>query len=264
MQDQTADPMGSFGRRIAIVLILAVSSCSPAVAGQQHPKPSSPSPVNAPTATTPPVIPLSTAWPHAQIVTRSSSAFGEDAVSADGSTAFIQALQPDPPHREIGPAIMDRVTGHVTLIRSLSGRTQAFSVVGDTGWVAWVEGSIQPSFVDWVIYSYDRQAGVIRTLASAPKTYPYTPSVAISMSRGVIVWSAVEASDGVFHVSAVNADGTDLRILASNAKGPQIVWPWTSNSFAAPWPEIVVGCSLVITLILVVWQRLRARGRTKR
>jgi hypothetical protein len=48
----------------------------------------------------------------------------------------------------------------------------------------------------------------------------------VSISNGVIVWSAVEAADGIYHVYAINADGTNLRILAANAKGPQIEWPW--------------------------------------
>jgi hypothetical protein len=123
---------------------------------------------------------------------------------------------------------MDRRTGNVTIIRAFTNRaSQVVSIVGDSNWIAWVEGSIQPSFVDWILYSYDRQSGQIRTLAAAPKSHPITPIIQISMSHGVIVWSAVEAPDGVYHVYSVNADGSgSINILAANAKGPQIVWPW--------------------------------------
>jgi hypothetical protein len=64
-------------------------------------------------------------------------------------------------------------------------------------------------------------------VAAAPKFdgahYANTAYVSLSMSRGVIVWSAVEAPDGVYHVYAINADGTGMRVLAANARGPQIV-----------------------------------------
>jgi len=83
-----------------------------------------------------------------------------------------------------------------------------------------------PDLQDWTLYSYDRHSGQIRTLAAAPKPNVATPFLMISMSNGVIVWSAVEAADGVFHVYAINADGSNLRVIATDAKGPQIVWPW--------------------------------------
>jgi hypothetical protein len=141
--------------------------------------------------------------------------------------AFGEALDQRPPHRPLGPAILDRSTGKKTIIRPFSNSAvQVVWIVGDSSWVVWVEGSIQPNFVDWIMYSYDRQSGQVRTLAAAPRPYAITQSLIISMSRGVIVWSAVEASDGVYHVYAINADGSHLRVVAANAKGPQVVWPW--------------------------------------
>lgn len=122
---------------------------------------------------------------------------------------------------------MDRTTGKVTIIRSfLNPDSQVVSIAGDGDWVAWVEASLQPSFADWTLYSYDRRTGQIRTLAAAPKPYQNTPYVAISMSHGVVVWSAVESSDEILRVYAINADGSGLRVVAQNARGPQIVWPW--------------------------------------
>ncbi|MGH7761375.1 MAG: hypothetical protein ACREOY_08170 [Candidatus Dormibacteraceae bacterium] len=99
-------------------------------------------------------------------------------------------------------------------------------IVGDATWVVWVEGSLEPSFADWVLYSFNRQSQQLRMLAAASKPYPNTPLVIPSMSNGVIVWSAIEAVDGIDHVYSINADGTNLRVLEANAVGPQIVWPW--------------------------------------
>jgi hypothetical protein len=122
---------------------------------------------------------------------------------------------------------MDRDTGAVTVIRHFSNpNSQVVSIAGDKDWVVWAEGSIQPTFADWVLYSFDRHSGQLRMIASAPKPYPQTPYVLVSLSNGVVVWSAVEAADGVLHVYAASADGSDLRIVAANARGPQIVWPW--------------------------------------
>lgn len=122
---------------------------------------------------------------------------------------------------------MDRRSGTITIIRPFTNpNTQVVWIVGDATWVVWVEGSLQPTFVDWVLYSYNRQSRQIRTLAAAPKPYQNTGLVIPSMSKDAIVWSAVEAADGIHRVYAINADGTDLRVLEKNAVGPQIVWPW--------------------------------------
>jgi hypothetical protein len=152
----------------------------------------------------------------------------EISIAADGSVAFGEELAPTPPYTELGPAIMDRSTGKIAIIRPFTNpRAQVLGIVGDATWVVWVEGSLEPAFTDWVLYSFNRQSRQIRTLAAASKPYPNTPLVNPSMSNGVIVWSAIEAADGVEHVYAINADGTDLRVLEANAVGPQIVWPWT-------------------------------------
>jgi hypothetical protein len=122
---------------------------------------------------------------------------------------------------------MDRGTGKIAIIRPFTNpNAQVVWIVGDATWVVWVEGSLQPTFADWVLYSYNRQSRQIRTLAAAPKPYQNTPLVIPSMSNDVIVWSAVERVDGVYRVYAVNADGTNMRVLKVNAEGPQITWPW--------------------------------------
>ena len=51
------------------------------------------------------------------------------------------------------------------------------------------------------------------------------------------MWSAVEGNDGVYHVYAISADGTGARTLASNARGPQIVWPWVVYDSKPTTPE---------------------------
>jgi hypothetical protein len=175
---------------------------------------------------TPMAVELSSAWPQVPIRAWDAGVWNEVAAAPDGSIALGSALA-QPLHAPIGPGIMDRSTGKVTVIRRFTNpRTQVVWIVGDADWIAWVEGSLMPSFQDWVLYSYDRHTTRIRTLASAPKPYLNTPSLMISISHGVIVWSAVEAPDGVFRVYAINADGSGLRVLAADAKGPQIVWPW--------------------------------------
>jgi hypothetical protein len=186
----------------------------------------------------PTVLNLGKAWPQVVVRTFDSSTWVEIAITPDGGAALGEALTRSVPHSPIGPAVMDRRTGNVTVIRDFTNRvSQVVSIAGDGNWVAWVEGSIQPSFADWVLYSYDRLSHQIRTLAEAPKSHPNTPSLQISMSNGVIVWSAVEAPDGLFHVYSVNADGSgSLKVLAANAKGPQIVWPWVAYDLRPAGP----------------------------
>jgi len=176
---------------------------------------------------TPSVTNLSTVWPHVPVRTWSSSTWGEIALSPDGSYALGVARAADPPHLPVGAAIIDRTSGVVTVVRAFSNRDlQVVSIAGDNDWIAWVEASQMPDLQDWILYSYDRRSGQIRTLAAAPKPNVATPFVMISMADGVIVWSAVEAPDGIFHVYAINADGSNLRVIAHDARGPQIVWPW--------------------------------------
>jgi hypothetical protein len=154
-------------------------------------------------------------------------AFLESGATPDGELALGEAANAGSRGARIGPATLDRTTGKLSLLRRFTNPlTQVLSTAGDANWIAWVEGSLQPSFVDWTLYSYNRQDSQIRTLAAAPKPYPFTPTLMISMSHGVIVWSAVESPDGVYHVYAINGDGSALRVLATDAKGPQIVWPW--------------------------------------
>jgi hypothetical protein len=164
--------------------------------------------------------------------------FVEVSNAPDGSIALGEALAEAPPHAELGPAIMNRATGKITMIRPFSNpRSQVVWIVGDATWVVWVEGSLQPTFADWVLYSYSRKTRQIRTLAAAPRPYKNTPWVFPSMSNGVIVWSAIEGVDGVEHVYAINADGTNLRVLESSAVGPQIVWPWVVYDSVPSSPE---------------------------
>ena len=130
----------------------------------------------------------------------------------------------------LGPAELERKTGNVVLIRKFSSPTmQIVSMGSDDEWVAWVEASLQPSFVDWTLYSYSLTTQTIRRLATAPKPdgvhYPVTALTMISLSHGVIAWSAVEKFDGVYHVYVINADGTGRKTIAADARGPELVWP---------------------------------------
>ena len=216
-----------------IAALVLVASCSletpgeqqsPSAAASQHPSPG--------VGTTPSSIPttaigFSQAWPNFKPRAIDPTTWVEVSIASDGSVAFGEALNQAPPHAELGPAIMDRRTGNITVIRPFTNpNAQVVWIVGDATWVVWVEGSLQPTFADWVIYSYNRQNGQIRTLAAAPKPFQNTPWVFPSMSNGVIVWSAIESIDGVERVYAINADGTNLRMLQANAVGPQITWPW--------------------------------------
>jgi len=213
----------------AAALIAAIVGCSPASLVDTHATPtlSTPPSLQAPRLVDiamawPKVIPRSVDWGHLE----GGMAFVESGATPDGGLALGEATS-GPRGLAIGPATLDRTTKTLSILRRFTNQqTQVVSTAGDTTWIAWVEGSLQPNFADWVLYSYNRQGGQIRKLAAAPESHPNTPSLMISMSRGVIVWSAVEAPDGVHHVYAINADGTALRVLAANAKGPQIVWPW--------------------------------------
>lgn len=157
------------------------------------------------------------------------AAFVEESATPDGSLALGEAMSQGGSF--LGAATVDRATEKMTIIRAFSNpQTQVVSMASDANWIAWVEGSIQPNLADWVLYCYNRKTGHIRMLAAAPKPdgihYPNTAFVLISMSHGVIVWSAIEGTDGDYQVYAANADGSGLQTLAANAAGPQIVWPW--------------------------------------
>jgi hypothetical protein len=217
----------------AIAALVLLASCSVETPAEQQSPSAAASQYRSPrVGATPSSIPttaigFSQAWPNFKPRSVDSTTWVEVSIAPDGSVAFGEALAKAPPHAELGPAIMDRRTGNITVIRAFTNpNAQVVWIVGDATWVVWVEGSLQPTFADWVLYSFNRQNGQIRTLAAASKPYQNTPWVFPSMSNGAIVWSAIEGVDGVEHVYAINADGTNLRMLQANAVGPQITWPW--------------------------------------
>lgn len=219
--------------RAAIVALVFLAGCSPVNSGEQ-PSLSSPVSLHSPSSGSSPsslpttAIQFSKAWPNLRPRSTDSTTFVEGSIASDGSVAFGEARGgPTPPYAELGPSIMDRSTGKIAIIRPFTKpNAQVVGIVGDATWVVWVEGSIEPTFADWVLYSFNRQSRQIRTLAAASKPYPNTPLLNPSMSNGVIVWSAVEAADGIERVYSVNPDGTNVRVLQTNAVGPQISWPW--------------------------------------
>jgi len=214
---------------VAIVASIAlIVACSPAslvgaratVSPSDRPSPRPPRLVDFASAW-PKVVPRSVDWGHLE----GGMAFVESGATPDGELALGEATA-GPRGLAIGPATLSRTTGSLSVLRRFTNsQTQVVSTAGDTGWIAWVEGNNQFNFADWALYSYNRTTHQIRQLAAAPKPFPDTGYVAISMSHGVIVWSAV-GDDAVYHVYAINADGSGLQVLASNARGPQIVWPW--------------------------------------
>lgn len=170
-------------------------------------------------------------------------AFAEDAVTPDGALALGEAYVPGSSGRYVGPASVDRRTGKMTVLFTFPNPlAQVVSIAGDSNWIAWIQGSNQPNLEDWALYSYNRATGAVRQLAAAPKPdgvhYPNTQYILISMSHGVIVWSAIEGMDSVYHVYAITADGTGGRTLAANARGPQIIWPWVMYNTKPTQPGI--------------------------
>lgn len=220
--------MASFGKKAALAfVVIGLVSCSPVGTGEQPTQaPTTSAEASSPTVNTR-TLDLSAAWPHIPTRTWSADVFVEISATPDGTFALGEATGPAPTRQALGPAIMNRATGQIDLLRSFSNRAaQVVSIVGDSDWICWVEGTLQPNFQDWIIYSFDRRTRQVRTLAAAPKPYAMTQYVLLSMSNGTIVWSAIENADNVYHVYGIGADGTGRRVLASNARGPQIVWPW--------------------------------------
>jgi hypothetical protein len=218
-------------RRWGLYLMLAVFAVSAVGCGGQ----SASTPVANATPTPLRTLALATAWPNAKPRSLDiwhmpgGMAFIENAVSPDGRWAFGEATEAN--GARLGPAEVDRATGAMTILRRFTNpKAQVVSMAADDSWLAWVEGSLQPNFEDWSIYSYNLESHNILTLAAAPRPdgvhYPTTMYVAVSISHGVVVWSAADNYDGVYHVSVINADGTGGRAIASDARGPQIVWPW--------------------------------------
>ena len=155
--------------------------------------------------------------------------FEEIAASPDGYWADGLAMYPD--RTFVGPAEVDRHTGVMRVIRTFnSPRDQIVSMADDNAWMVWVEASLEPNFDDWTIYSYNRATASIRRIVFAPKPdglhYPNTGFVFVSISNGMITWSAAESYDSVRRIYLINADGSNLKTLATNAHGPQLVWPW--------------------------------------
>jgi len=226
------------------MFVIAVVSfgCSPATSGEQ-PSPTTPVAAHSPSAQpSPSPIPrtgvaFSKAWPNLKPRSVDATAWVEISIVPDGSVALGEALTPNPPYSQLGPAIMDRSSGRITMIRRFTKpHAQVVWIAGDKTWLVWVEASLQPTFSDWVMYSFNRETAQIRTLAAAPTPYPNTPLVIPSISNGVVVWSAIAAPDGIERVYAVNADGSNLRTLLANAVGPQIVWPWVMYDTAPTSP----------------------------
>lgn len=153
--------------------------------------------------------------------------FVESGATADGELALGEAVTGlGPGGRFVGPATLNRTTGALSVLRQFSNPlSQVVSTAGDAQWIVWVEGSNPFDFADWALYSYNRTTRQIRQLAAALKPYPSIGFLSIYISQGVVVWSATGA-DGLYRAYAVNADGTDFKILALNARGPQIIWPW--------------------------------------
>ena len=220
-------------RRWGLCLMLAVvAGCATACGGQPAATPVG----NAATSPTPlRTLDLAAAWPNAKPRSldiwhmTDGMAFIARAITPDGKWAFGEALGT---HLEaVGPAQVDRGSGQMTVLRRFTNpNAQVVSMAADDSWLAWVEGSLQPNFEDWSVFSYNLESHNILTLAAAPKPdgvrYPTTQSVSVSISHGVVVWSAADNYEGVYHVSVINADGTGGKAIASDARRPQIVWPW--------------------------------------
>lgn len=223
--------MASFGSPAALCILglFVIAGCSPASSGE-HPLASSTSSAVAATSNPSEPVPFATAWPGVRTRSFNPKTFIEIAATPDGSLALGDAIDGSTGIR-LGPATLDRSTGKIAVLRRFSNPAfQVVSIGADDNWIVWAEGSLEPNFADWTIYSYGRRSHQIRTLATAPPSHPNTPLVTICISRGVVVWSAVEAPDQVFHVYAINADATGRRVVASDAQGPQIAWPWVAYS----------------------------------
>ncbi len=211
-----------------MALVGAMAACSSVPFVGMH---ATPTGSTQPSREPPRLVEFATAWP--KVVPRSvdwqrlegGMAFIESGATLDGELALGEATV-GPRGSFIGPAILDRRTNGLSILRRFTNpQTQVTSTAGDVNWIAWVEGSNPFGFADWALYSFHRMTHQIRLLAQAPKPYPATAYFSISMSHGVIVWSAVGA-DALYRVYSINADGTDSKVLASDARGPQIVWPW--------------------------------------
>jgi hypothetical protein len=216
-------------------------ACSPAPAGELASS-SSPSAAASPTlgpsseGTPIHVTDVMHAWPAVRPRTLDNwhlaggVAFIEVGITADGNLALGE-LQVANGGQYIGVGTLNRATAEITTVRKFSNpQTQLVSIAADDNWVVWCEASLQPNFTDWVIYSYDRRTQATRAIAAASKPdgvhFPNTPDVMVWMSHGIVVWSAIVGTDQREHVYAINVDGTGLVTLASDAQGPQFVWPW--------------------------------------
>ena len=238
MRGLMAARMGLPGRVWTLLggLLLGVTiGCSPVGTGEQPSSGQSSVPATAtatPEGTSIPVLNITQAWPRVKpraVTVAGGVGFSEVGIAPDGTVALGELVsgKGDP----IGVATVTRDTGKATLIRKFSSpQTQLISIAADNDWIVWSEGSNQPDFADWVIYSSNRHDQAIRKLAAASRPdgvhYPSTPYVMVSISQGVVVWSAIIGIDKRERVFEIHADGTGFKILAKDAQAPQTVWPW--------------------------------------
>lgn len=224
------------GNGLFVGLLVATMTCSPAGAGEQPSGQPSVSASALPTAgsegTPIPVADIAHAWPRVAprtINVAGGLSLAEVGITPDGELALGELV--DANGQQIGMATVNRETGVATLVRRFSDpQTQLISIAADKDWIVWVEASNQSNFGNWVIYSINRHSQVTRTLAKATRPdgvhYPDTPYVTVSISGGIVVWSAIVGTDRRERAYQIGADGTGLATLAEDAQAPQIIWPW--------------------------------------
>jgi hypothetical protein len=131
--------------------------------------------------------------------------------------------------------VVDPQTRAVQVIhRFTSGSTQVLFPDADSEWITWAEAARQPGFEDWILYSFNRRAGEIHTIAKAAAQRDGQPVptrwIEPKVDHGMVVWSAGTADEPLgSHIDSFVASASGdspPQLLAHDAINPVISWPY--------------------------------------
>lgn len=245
---------------LALLLLLLLAACAnpaappinPPVAAQTPAQPVASSPPSAPQAAPQPSLLPAPVEAHTANAVASATAWGTQLqpqtvpVALEGDQVFVpitvtpdgQALVGSAIARQFGTTpgrlvVYEIKSRAVTEIRRLpTPMTQVIGAAVDQDWVVWSEAAQQPSFVDWMLYAYNRATRETKQVAAAPTDQSgkpvNSPYLLPRLDRGVVAWSeGIPGTADQFGIAikTANLASGAIETLSSSGLTPAISWP---------------------------------------